>query len=127
MANNEELNKSITRPKDGEKGMPPKEAKIIRYDSNGESDLARKKPFDDSEAAAVHVDNGFQSTFKVKCRGGFGKLFDPKDQAINKKSRVTAGSMFEFRKVNKSCFDKYVKYLQTGHESIFKEAEREKP
>ena len=58
------------------------------------------------------------------------KFYNPKDvdrfYGLNQRDRVTNTLQFKFREVNKSCFDLYIKYLQTKQDSILLLAEREK-
>ncbi len=95
-----------------------------RFDTKGKSDLSTKKKLTDDQAAAKVIAVDAKCIYQVK-RNRRGQMFNPKDHALNDKSKSDNGLEFKFKLVGKSSFDFYLDFLKTGHDRYIICAERE--
>lgn len=113
---------SITRPISKEKISDASPVSNARYNKKGEID----NKLNDTETVAIkQVLRNKNTSCKVKCRRG-GRFFNPLESFdIKQKDKTTNENMFKFRDVSEKSFNNYVKFLQTGYDSLLVQSERE--
>ncbi len=127
MIREKELLNSITRVKDNTENADFVVA-VVRYDTEGKNDKAKKKKLTDQEACALQLTAGKNKIYKIKAKRG-NELFNPQRigmlYSLDMMDRITNDAMFKFKEVTEKAFQNYVSFLQTKQESLLNMAERD--
>ncbi len=121
----DELAKSITRPKKVDNTKNPKVETVVHYNSKGQNDLKLKKQFNEDSSVAISIPATNGVTYKVRAKRG-GQLYNPfEDGSLEQRDRTTNEIRFRFKTVSENAFNHYITFLKSNNQSSYIKAQRE--
>lgn len=104
-------------------------AKVVRYNSNGESDHYNGRPWSPDEIAAEKISGHMVAHYRIS-QNSSGYAYDPRREGENgyglaKKDKTTGNKQFQLKECSAIKFDLFIQFLRSKQGSTYTQLMRE--